>query len=378
MKKKFTDLVDFVGGKPVLFEGTKPYVSTGALKSTTISREDIELVEFINRPSRADLEVKKDDILFAKMAFTDKRILIDNDTSNYIYSTGFFAVRAKPNIITTECLYYLLNSKTFKDQKDANSTGATQKAITNSGLKKIYLRIPNYNNQKEIAEILSNIEKIISFKERQLKEYDQLIKSRFVEMFGNPIINEKNHEKAKLKELGLLNRGKSKHRPRNAPELLGGIYPLIQTGDISNSDLYIKEYNSTYSELGLQQSKMWNKGTLCITIAANIAKTGILDFDACFPDSVVGFIPNIRTNNIYIHYWFTFFQEILENQAPESAQKNINLKILGELDVIVPPKEQKDIFASFVEQVDKLKFEVQKSLDESQMLFDSLMQEYFG
>ena len=63
MKKKFTDLVDFVGGKPVLFEGTKPYVSTGALKSTTISREDIELVEFINRPSRADLEVKKDDIL---------------------------------------------------------------------------------------------------------------------------------------------------------------------------------------------------------------------------------------------------------------------------------------------------------------------------
>ena len=215
MKKKFTDLVDFVGGKPVLFEGTKPYVSTGALKSTTISREDIELVEFINRPSRADLEVKKDDILFAKMAFTDKRILIDNDTSNYIYSTGFFAVRAKPNIITTECLYYLLNSKTFKDQKDANSTGATQKAITNSGLKKIYLRIPNYNNQKEIAEILSNIEKIISFKERQLKEYDQLIKSRFVEMFGDVILNEKSWKLYKWNNVLAIKNGKNQKNVEN-------------------------------------------------------------------------------------------------------------------------------------------------------------------
>jgi len=257
-------------------------------------------------------------------------------------------------------LYFFL--ELYIEELRNQSIGGVIKYIKLRNLTNAIIKLPSIEKQKNIVDILQKSRNIINNKDIQLQEYDQLIKSRFVEMFGNPIINEKNHEKAKLKELGLLNRGKSKHRPRNAPELLGGIYPLIQTGDISNSDLYIKEYNSTYSELGLQQSKMWNKGTLCITIAANIAKTGILDFDACFPDSVVGFIPNIRTNNIYIHYWFTFFQEILENQAPESAQKNINLKILGELDVIVPPKEQKDIFASFVEQVDKLKFEVLKLL----------------
>ena len=128
---------------------------------------------------------------------------------------------------------------------------------------------------------------------------------------------------------------------------------MIQTGDVANAGLYITSYSSTYSELGLKQSKMWEKGTLCITIAANIAKTAILEFDACFPDSVVGFIGNERTNNIFIHYWFSFFQAILESQAPESAQKNINLKTLSELKVIVPEKKKQDQFAAFVAQTDK-------------------------
>ena len=197
-------------------------------------------------------------------------------------------------------------------------------------------------------------------------------------MFGDPISNSHALPEATLPELGEFGRGVSKHRPRNDPKLLGGKYPLIQTGDVASANLYITSYTTTYSELGLAQSKMWGKGTLCITIAANIAKTAILNFNACFPDSIVGFTANGRTNNIFIHYWFSFFQEILESQAPESAQKNINLKILSELKVIVPSKEKQDAFAAFVEQVDKLKAAVQKALDEAQLLFDSLMQKYFG
>jgi type I restriction enzyme S subunit len=197
-------------------------------------------------------------------------------------------------------------------------------------------------------------------------------------MFGDPVSNSLGLPEARLSELGELGRGVSKHRPRNDPKLLGGDYPLIQTGDVASANLHIIEYSATYSELGLQQSKMWNKGTLCITIAANIAKTAILDFNACFPDSVVGFTSNERTNNIFIHYWFSFFQSILESQAPESAQKNINLKILSELRVIVPDKNKQDDFAAFVAEVDKSKVAVQKALDETQILFDSLMQKYFG
>lgn len=244
----------------------------------------------------------------------------------------------------------------------------------------ITYKIPVYPEsvQAEIVKRLDSVKAILSLREQELNALDDLIKARFVEMFGDPVSNSKGLQEATLPEIGIFGRGVSKHRPRNDPKLLGGKYPLIQTGDVAAADLYILSYTSTYSDIGLAQSKIWNKGTLCITIAANIAKTAILDFDACFPDSVVGFMANDKTNNVYIHYWFSFFQRILEEQAPESAQKNINLKVLSELKVICPEKEEQDKFADFVAQIDKSKATVQKALDETQLLFDSLMQQYFG
>lgn len=255
--------------------------------------------------------------------------------------------------------------------------GSTMKHITKKYFDNILIPVPNLEQQEKIVKILNKAESLINMKRAQLDYQDELVKSRFVEMFGDPITNPMGWEKEKLNNLGELARGKSKYRPRNAPELLSGPYPLIQTGDISNSGIYLKEYKQTYSELGLKQSKMWNKGTLCITIAANIAKTSILTFDACFPDSVVGFVPNNKTNNIFVQVWFTFLQQILENSAPESAQKNINLKILGEQDVINPPIELQNQFSNFVTKVDKLKFEMEKSLKELENNFNSLMQKAF-
>ena len=181
----------------------------------------------------------------------------------------------------------------------------------------------------------------------------------------------------KLPSLGELSRGVSKARPRNLPELLGGKYPLIQTGEVANSGTYIKRYENTYSELGLAQSRMWPKGTLCITIAANIAQTGILTFDSCFPDSVVGFISSGDVEPVFIHYWFTFFQKILDAQATQVAQKNINLKTLCDLQVIVPPISLQQKFLSFFLQSDKSKFAIQQSLEKLETLKKSLTQQYF-
>ncbi len=354
---KFTDCIEIVGSKPTLYEGTKQYVSTGAVEEYFINKNSIEEYTYNERPSRADLVGKSGDILFAKMAETKKTLILDKETENYLFSTGFFAIRPKSGILTTKCLYYLLNSKNFLSQKDKNSSGATQKAITNSGLEKINVNIPLFSKQDHIVKQFDLLTDIIIKYQSQLKKLDLIIKSRFIEMFGDPVINEKNWELKTLPELGDFGRGVSKHRPRNAPELLGGDYPLIQTGDVANANLYIKEYNSTYSELGYKQSKMWKAGTLCITIAATIAKTAILTFDSCFPDSVVGFTPNEKTNVLFINYWFTFFQRILEEQAPAVAQKNINLQILAELKIINPPMSLQNDFASFVQQIDKSKFE---------------------
>ncbi|MBQ2593445.1 MAG: restriction endonuclease subunit S, partial [Candidatus Riflebacteria bacterium] len=148
----------------------------------------------------------------------------------------------------------------------------------------------------------------------------------------------------KLGKIGILERGRSKHRPRNDPKLFGGVYPFIQTGDISNAGMYIYEHKQTLSEIGLQQSKLFSKGTLCITIAANIGKVSILTYDCCFPDSVVGFTPNDNTSSEYIYYMMDNIQKELESSAPATAQKNFNLKRLNDVAIPLPPlPEQKEI-----------------------------------
>ena len=292
------------------------------------------------------------------------------------YQRTYIIESNNKNILSIKYLFYFLDN--YVETLQQQSIGGVIKYIKLGNLTDA--QIPNYNinEQQKIANTLDKVTDLIDKRKQQLEKLDLLIKSKFVEMFGDPVENPKNYTIYTLVSLGYLGRGISKHRPRNAPELLNGKYPLIQTGDIANSNLYIKNFKSTYSELGFKQSKLWQKGTLCITIAANIAKTSILSFDACFPDSIVGFIPNNKTNCIYIHYWFSFFQKILENQAPESAQKNINLKILNELKVILPPIELQNQFAEYVEKVEKIKAQVQNSLDKLETLKKSLMQEYFG
>lgn len=198
---KFTDCIEIVGSKPTLYEGTKQYVSTGAVEEYFINEKSIEEYSYKERPSRADLVGKSGDILFAKMAETKKTLILDKETENYLFSTGFFAIRPKNGILTTKCLYYLLNSKNFLNQKDKNSSGATQKAITNAGLEKINVNIPLFFKQDQIVKQFDLLTDIIKKYQSQLKKLDSLIKSRFIEMFGD---NPTKNEKWKVEKLGNL------------------------------------------------------------------------------------------------------------------------------------------------------------------------------
>ena len=132
-----------------------------------------------------------------------------------------------------------------------------------------------------------------------------------------------------LGELGVLDRGRSRHRPRYAPHLYGGRYPFMQTGDIKSSGGKVTAFTQTYSEAGLAQSRLWEAGTLCITIAANIAETAILAFPSCFPDSVVGFIGNPSlVDTRYVEYTFRHLRSQIQGDASGSVQDNINLEYL--------------------------------------------------
>jgi len=156
---------------------------------------------------------------------------------------------------------------------------------------------------------------------------------------------------ASLPQIGELNRGKSRHRPRNDPRLLGGPYPFVQTGEVTAADTFIRHHEQTYTEAGLAQSRLWPSGTLCITIAANIAETVILTFDACFPDCVVGFrCPDYAVLVRFAEMFVSTARDSLARYAPATAQKNINIGILSRLAIPLPPLPEQD---RIVDEVDR-------------------------
>lgn len=237
--------------------------------------------------------------------------------------------------------------------------------------------LPPLDEQKRIAAILDQADSLRRARRRSIEKLNTLAQSIFYEMFGDPSVNPKDLAVKKLSEVGELDRGVSKHRPRNDPTLLGGSHPLIQTGDVSNADGYIRTFTNTYSDIGLRQSRMWKRGTLCITIAANIGKTAILDFDACFPDSVVGFKPQPCITTEYVQYWFQFIQKKLEDDAPQSAQKNINLSILRDLIIPVPDINEVNRFSSYVQIIEERKQEYRIAAEKMETLFSSLQYRAF-
>ncbi|PWR18402.1 restriction endonuclease subunit S [Zavarzinia aquatilis] len=172
---------------------------------------------------------------------------------------------------------------------------------------------------------------------------------------------------AKLGELGEVNRGRSRHRPRDAAHLYGGAYPFIQTGDIKAANGRITRHSQNYSEAGLRQSRLWPAGTMVITIAANIAETAILSYPACFPDSVVGFIANNnKADARFIEYQFRQLRRLIqhENVGTGSVQDNINLQTLERLELKVPPICEQIAIASTLGALDD-KIELNRRMNET-------------
>jgi len=165
-----------------------------------------------------------------------------------------------------------------------------------------------------------------------------------------------NWPKRSLDELGTVSRGRSRHRPRDAAHLYGGAYPFIQTGDVKHAGLYLTNYSQTYTEEGLAQSKLWPEGTLCITIAANIADTSILKIEACFPDSVIGFIPNKdEADTRFVKY---LFDAILKKKykafTQGAAQDNLSQGKLLSIKFPVPDLGTQAVIAEILSSYDDL------------------------
>ena len=278
--------------------------------------------------------------------------------ANEIATNQGFKSFAFPSDIFPDYAYYFLRN--IRHIAEEMGTGTTFKEISGSSAKTLPFVLVPFAEQKIIAEKLDTLLAQVESTKARLEQIPQILK-RFRQAVLHVAVSGKLTEKWRLEnatlensyewkiqslsDLGVLARGKSKHRPRNDPRLFGDKYPFIQTGEVANSSGRIKGANKFYSEFGLSQSKLFPKDTLCITIAANIADTAILEIEACFPDSVVGFISDRNKSHVsFVKYLIDVNKDNLEAFAPATAQKNINLKVLNELKLPIPDiKEQHEI-----------------------------------
>ena len=253
--------------------------------------------------------------------------------------------------------------------------GTTRLKLTQASMRTIPVPLPPLAEQKRIVEQIESLfAKLDEAKEKALsvvESFELREKAIYKKAFEGNLtnswraengINISEWEEIPFEKLGKLERGRSKHRPRNDKRLFGGKYPFIQTGDVAGAGMYVTSHKQTLSEFGFEQSRMFPKGTLCITIAANIGDAAILSYDCCFPDSVVGFTPGEKCLNKYMYFYLQEIKAELEYIAPATAQKNLNLKLLGKVEIKVPSlKEQEKIVEILEKQINDQENIVEKA-----------------
>ncbi len=292
------------------------------------------------------------------------------DTTYYVESVGKYDY-------DLEWLYRLL--KTLRLQ-DLNRSAAIP-GLNRDDVYRIKIPLPPLDDQKRIAHLLGKVEGLIARRKHHLQQLDDLLKSVFLEMFGDPVRNEKGWDTEPLGKLATIERGRFSPRPRNDPKFYNGAYPFIQTGDISRSNGRLREYTQTLNELGIKVSKEFDVGTIVIAIVgATIGETAILQIPTYAPDSVIGITPRTgvkETESVFIEFLLRFWKPVLRARAPEAARANINIETLRPLPVIWPLENDREKFAAIVEKVDGLKSRYQQSLTDLENLYGALSQKAF-
>lgn len=334
------------------FDGSIPWITGADITGPVAGEHRTTITEAGLKSSPANV-VPAGTVLLVTRTSVGKVAVCDRPLS---FSQDITAILSDEGRVNKGYLVHALAAKAPELKRRAR--GATILGVTRADVAEIELPLPPLEEQTRIAAILDKADELEAKRRAAAADLESLAKAIFLDMFGDPVTNSRGWPVVNLADLGTLDRGVSKHRPRNDPSLLGGPYPLVQTGDVTRSGGYITDFEATYSEAGLAQSRLWPAGTLCITIAANIARTGILTFEACFPDSVVGFTAEPWTTE-YIRLVITFHQRYLETAAPESAQKNINLAVLRSLEVPSPPA---DLLRQLLERLERVHSDSKKQI----------------
>jgi len=262
-------------------------------------------------------------------------------------------LRGKPGVLDNVFLTHVLN---YLDLTPFIS-GTTRGKLNQGVMVDIALPMPPITEQRAIAHVLQTVQKPKEARQRELI----LERERKAALMEHLFTHGTRGEKTKETEVGnipeswnvlpmatvaKIERGKFAHRPRNDPAYYGGTTPFVQTGDVTASDGHITKYSQTLNERGLSVSKIFPRGTILITIAANIGFSAILEFDSAFPDSLIGITPTECIDAEFLNYYLMTQQPEMDRKAPRGTQKNINIEFLAPWQVPVPPLDEQLRIAS--------------------------------
>ena len=383
-----------------LWKGKKePFVEAGVIRNTNftasgvIDYSDVAYLQVEEKQLQKRL-LESGDIILERSGGGPKQpvgrvVLFDRDTGIFSFSNFTSVIRIRdrkafdPKFIFYGLMELYQSGRTEDIQR--RTTGIRNLDFT---AYKNRARFPQIglSEQKKITHTLSTVQRAIEAQERIIQTTTELKKALMRKLFTEGTRGEPQKqteigpipdswEVVKLGEIARIERGKFSHRPRNEPRFYGGDFPFVQTGDIANCDGYIRSHVQTLNEEGLAISKMFRKGTILITIAANIGFTGILQFDSACPDSLIGISPSNRIQTEFLNYYLMTQQSTMDQLAPKGTQKNINIQFLKPWPVPLPDKnEQEEIAAAFGALDQKKRFASAKQQG-LQSLFRTLLHE---
>jgi len=284
--------------------------------------------------------------------------------------TTFYLEITKPDEVDLRYLFWALSQA----QLDRWTITTSIPGLSRDDLYRTRVPLPPLAEQRRIAAILDKADVLRRKRREAIGLLDEFLRSAFLEMFGDPVRNEKGWDTEPLGNVAHVNRGKFTPRPRNDPRFYGGEYPFIQTGDIAQADGYLTSWTQTLNSDGIAVSRAFDRGAVVTAIVgATIGETAILGLHAYAPDSVVGIEAGSRVLPEFIEYILRFWKPIFRAKAPETARANINLETLRPLTVPVPPLDDQQRFAQMYARVKQL----DKAVPLADDLFNSLSQRAF-
>ena len=383
-KVKILKAVDIVNDSVSEYEGERPFLSTGDLNLSTIT--NLELHTFSEKPSRANQNVSSGDLILARMQGTVKVKLINNEDENIIVSTGFLVLRPKINA-DSKYLFHLLKSSNFQNDKDKLCTGATQKAINNSNFEKLEIPLPNLATQQRIAAILDQADAIIQNNRAIVQKYDALTQSLFLDMFGDPVKNEKGWEKRKLNDflevlVDVGSNGGNDWVSANIKMKDEEDYALmirtvnLNKNDFENNLKYVSE--ETYNLF--KKTKVYG-GEIIMNKIGSAGEFWLMPYlnrpVSLGLNQLMMTFKNLDKFYFYFYFSTNYGKKLINSKLNGATTKSITKTALRDLDILYPPMELQNQFAERVAVIEAQKQQAQLELAKSEELFQSLLQRAF-